>query len=71
MYKSLENTGTFDAVVTDLVNLYFSDAEEIGSSDISACVRGVLLQFYENVDEVSNEERYIVRNAVRRAITFI
>lgn len=68
--KMLENTGLFDSVVTDMVDFYFSDAEEIGSSDISICVNLVLNQFYHNVEAVGNEERWVARNAVLRALSF-
>ena len=59
------------AVVEDEVSFMFSDAEEIGSSDISCCVRSVLRNFYDNIDEASNPECVAVRNCISNTLTTV
>jgi len=59
------------AVIDDEVYSMFSDAEEIGSSDISCCVRNVLRNFYINIDEATNPECVAVRNAVQNSLATV
>ena len=46
----------------------FDDAEEIGSSDISCCVRDILRGYYKDPDEATEQEFALVRNYVRTCI---
>jgi len=47
----------------------FDDAEEIGSSDISACVRAVLNEYYPgDPAQASKSEAALVRNYVHNCI---
>ena len=47
----------------------FDDAEEIGSSDISACVRAVLSDYYPGeLEYASVQETALVRNYVHNCI---
>ena len=47
----------------------FDDAEEIGSSDISACVRAVLNEYYPGeLVQASVREAALVRNYVHNCI---
>jgi hypothetical protein len=47
----------------------FDDAEEIGSSDISACVRAVLSDYYPGeLVQASVQEAALVRNYVHNCI---
>lgn len=47
----------------------FNDAEEIGSSDISACVRNVLNDYYPGeLVQATAQEVALVRNYVRNCI---
>jgi hypothetical protein len=47
----------------------FDDAEEIGSSDISACVRAVLSDYYPGeLVQASVQETALVRNYVHNCI---
>ena len=47
----------------------FDDAEEIGSSDISACVRAVLSDYYPGeLEYASMREAALVRNYVHNCI---
>jgi len=47
----------------------FDDAEEIGSSDISACVRAVLSDYYPGeLEYASIRETALVRNYVHNCI---
>jgi hypothetical protein len=47
----------------------FNDAEEIGSSDISACVRNVLDAYYPGeLVQATAQEFELVRNYVRNCI---
>jgi hypothetical protein len=59
------------AIVYEEATFMFSDAEEIGSSDISCCVRNVLRNFYDNVDEATNPEWVGVRNAVNNTLSTV
>jgi len=66
----------FDRGLDDLManieeNTYwmFKDAEEIGSSDISACVRAVLSDYYPGeLVQASVQEAALVRNYVHNCI---
>ena len=47
----------------------FNDAEEIGSSDISACVRNVLSDYYPGeLVQATDQEAALVRNYVHNCI---
>ena len=47
----------------------FDDAEEIGSSDISACVRAVLSDYYPGeLVQATDQEAALVRNYVHNCI---
>jgi hypothetical protein len=59
------------AVVEDEVSFMFSDAEEIGSSDISCCVRSILRNFYTNIEEATNPECVAIRNAVHNTLSTV
>ena len=66
----------FDRGIEDLmanieehVEWMFDDAEEIGSSDISACVRAVLSDYYPGeLVQASVQEAALVRNYIHNAI---
>lgn len=51
------------------VNWMFSDAEEIGTSDVSCCVHNIISSFM--VRDVSNEEFQFIRGMVRNAISMM
>lgn len=55
--------------VDEQVSWMFSDAEEIGSSDVSACVRAVFSGLGYNVDRASDYDYSIIRNAVYKSIS--
>ena len=46
----------------------FEDAEEIGSSDVSACVRAVFSSLGYEYDQANDYDVDIIRGAVYRAI---
>ena len=55
--------------IEDYSSWMFDDAEEIGSSDISACVRAVLSDYYPGeLVQASVQEAALVRNYVHNAI---
>lgn len=61
------------AEVQDAVEWSFADADEIGSSDVSCCVRDVILtltgiDIFKDRDSISNVEINMVRNAVNNQI---
>ena len=66
----------FDRGIEDLmanieehVEWMFGDAEEIGSSDLSACVRAVLSDYYPGeLEYASMQETALVRNYVHNCI---
>lgn len=64
----LDDVFAFDQCVCEEVNWLFGDAEEIGSSDINACVRNILRNYYDDVDAVSDGIFSIVRRSVQCAI---
>jgi hypothetical protein len=55
--------------IKDNVHHQFDGAEEIGSSDISCCVRNVLKEFYENPDDAGHLEVNLVRNGVMNTLS--
>lgn len=61
LLSTIENTTRF----------FFEGAEEIGSSDISCCVRAVLREFYDDLDEVTNPEWVAVRNGVQNNLSTV
>ena len=66
----------FDRGIDDLManieeraHWMFDDAEEIGSSDISACVRAVLSDYYPGeLVQATDQEAALVRNYVHNCI---
>lgn len=58
-------------IIEETVHWMFSDAEEIGTSDISCCVNSCLDNYYGKNAEVSSETRFKVRSAVMTAIRTI
>lgn len=55
--------------IEDYSSWMFDDAEEIGSSDISACVRAVLSDYYPGeLEYASMREAALVRNYVHNCI---
>ena len=46
----------------------FGDAEEVGSSDINACVNDIIRDFGVAPAEVSDNQFYMIRIAVRNAL---
>ena len=46
----------------------FSDAEDIGSSDVAACVRSVFASLGYDADQARDHDYDIIRVAVHRAI---
>jgi hypothetical protein len=59
------------ANIEDHVESFFSDAEEIGSSDISCCVRAILRSYYPNPDDATNPEWVAVRNGVHNHLSTV
>ena len=55
--------------VDEQVSWMFSDAEEIGSSDVSACVRSVFSCLGCSADNASDYDYNIIRNAVYHSIS--
>ena len=59
------------ATVENTTRFFFEGAEEIGSSDISCCVRAILREYYDDIGEASNPECVAVRNAVHNTLTTV
>jgi hypothetical protein len=68
MIRFLDDVAKFDQVVCDNVLWSFDDAEEIGSSDINACVNSIFRDLGFDPKEVSNDEFRVMKFAVRNAI---
>ena len=64
----LDDVFAFDQCVCENVSWMFDDAEEIGSSDINACVNNILREYYDDVNAVDNSVFAIVRRSVQCAI---
>lgn len=64
----LNDTGLFDRTVTDITEWFFEGAEEIGSSDMSTCANTILHELGRDPKEATNEERWIVKNAIRNVL---
>jgi hypothetical protein len=56
------------SVIEDNVSFYFEDAYEIGSSDVSCCVRSVVDQLGLDFDSLSKVDIMLLRNGVQNAI---
>jgi hypothetical protein len=54
--------------INEQVSWMFSDAEEIGSSDVTACVRAVFSSLGYETDRATDYDYDIIRGAVYRAI---
>jgi hypothetical protein len=67
--RFLDDVANFDSVVCDNVEWMFDGAEEIGSSDINACVNNVIQQLGFKVEEISTEEFMVAKFAVHNAIS--
>lgn len=59
------------ATVENTTRFFFEGAEEIGSSDISCCVRAILREYYHDIEEATNPECVAVRNAVQNTLTAV
>ena len=57
--------------ITEQVSWMFADADEIGSSDVSACVRAVFASLGYDYDRATDHDYDIIRGAVYRAIARI
>ena len=76
MTVGVVNMRIFDRGIEDLmanieehVEWMFGDAEEIGSSDLSACVRSVLSDYYPGeLVQATDQEAALVRNYIHNAI---
>jgi hypothetical protein len=55
--------------VDEQVSWMFSDAEEIGSSDVSACVRSVFASLGYEYDRANDHDVGIIRDAVYKSIS--
>ena len=55
--------------VDEQVSWMFGDAEEIGSSDVSACVRAVFASLGYEYDQANDYDVGIIRNAVYKSIS--
>lgn len=69
MFDFLADVARFDRVVSENVLWMFDDAEEIGSSDINACVNAIIQDFGQVPAEVANDQFYMIRIAVRQALS--
>jgi len=54
--------------IQEQVSWMFSDADEIGSSDVTACVRAVFSSLGYEADRATDYDYDIIRGAVHRAI---
>lgn len=55
--------------IDEQVSWMFTDAEEVGSSDVSACVRAVFSSLGYDYDQANDYDVDIIRVAVTRAIS--
>lgn len=68
MFDFLADVERFDRLVCENVLWAFGDAEEIGSSDINACVNSIIRDFGQVPAEVADNQFYMIRIAVRNAL---
>lgn len=68
MFDFLSDVARFDRVVCENVLWMFGDAEEVGSSDINACVNAIIRDFGQEPAAVSDNQFAIIRIAVRNAL---
>lgn len=71
MERNIFETGP-DAIrdaIDEQVSWMFSDAEEIGSSDVTACVRSVFASLGYDYDQADDHDVGIIRDAVYRGIS--
>ena len=68
MFDFLSDVARFDRVVCENVLWMFGDAEEVGSSDINACVNDIIRDFGQVPAEVADDQFYMIRIAVRQAL---
>jgi hypothetical protein len=54
--------------IDEQMSWMFSDADEIGSSDVTACVRAVFASLGYDYDQANDHDVDIIRGAVYRAI---
>ena len=67
----LFETNSIDTILEACVanaEWFFADAEEIGSSDVSACVRAVFNDLGLDINDVTPVEVQMIRNGVNNAI---
>jgi hypothetical protein len=60
---------TIRDAIDEQVSWMFSDAEEIGSSDVTACVRAVFASLGYDADRACDHGYDIIRNAVYNSIS--
>jgi hypothetical protein len=60
--------GIRDAI-DEQVSWMFTDAEDVGSSDVSACVRAVFSSLGYDADRACDHDYDIIRNAVYNSIS--
>lgn len=68
MFDFLSDVARFDRVVCENVLWMFGDAEEVGSSDINACVNDIIRDFGVAPADVADSQFYMIRIAVRQAL---
>ena len=56
------------SIAKEEVEWFFSDAEEIGSSDVSICVRAIYDKLDVHPDSAPREELGLIRNLVHNLI---
>ena len=55
--------------IDEQVSWMFADAEEIGSSDVTACVRAVFASLGYDYDQAGDHDADIIRSAVYNSIS--
>ena len=71
MERNIFETGP-DAIrdaIDEQVSWMFADAEEIGSSDVTACVRAVFASLGYEYDQANDLDADIIRGAVYNSIS--
>lgn len=64
----LNDVALFDYTVVSQTEWFFGAADEVGSSDMNACANAVLEDLGVDPKTASNEEFWIVKNAIRNAL---
>ena len=55
--------------ITEQVSWMFSDVDEIGTSDVSACVKAIFSSLGYDADQARDHDYDIIRGTVYRAIS--